>query len=368
MQTNYFKLIATLFVLSILIVACKKTEEENSDDNSNDIIKEYSGSGSEGDLITFSINQTNNTYTIHNETTGVDENGNYSILSDNNMQGIYHVSNGENNFYAVELDDKIIAANFPTGNPNNNISFGVSSNIDNTANTNHIAGNYVYIIMDNNGVMNNPATKEWGLLNIKNDHTWIKQEYASNTGDGSMTEMSPEDYTGMLPITTGDESGTWVVDETHKERLNITIDGTSISLAGYVYADSETSAFLLDLGTGNGFLIGLRVTNNSNFSTISGDYKYVNVWDNGYGAGNYSINNTGQVTWNHQGNDGASSGSFQLTQCSNAFTNIYYCNNAEMETGYFEKIYCVIVGDVILHFSFDNSNGNFAQYGAGAKL
>ena len=64
-------------------------------------------------------------------------------------------------FYAVELDKKLIAANFSTGNPMNNISFGVSSDINNSHNTSYFTGDYIYMIMNAEGVMNDSNIKEW---------------------------------------------------------------------------------------------------------------------------------------------------------------------------------------------------------------
>lgn len=369
MKFNYLKLTTLLMFTAVLIGACDKKEDTEPGDDNSSLIHEYSGSGSAGDLITFTIDQSKNRYTIHNETTGVDANGNYTILSDNNLSGVYKLNTGSSNFYAIELDEKIIAANFPSGNPDNNISFGISSSIDNTGNAGYISGNYVYIIMDIDGIMNDPLIKEWGILNVKGNHSWIKQGYATNTGNGSIPEMSPDEYTGSLPITTGDETGSWVVNGANKERIDVSVDGSPGNLAGYVYASYSEAAFLLDLGTGKGFLIGLKITDNSSFNTIAGNYKYINVWgNNGFGAGNYSINNSGHVNWTHQGSAGPSNGSFQLTQCSNVFKNIYYCDNVDLGGGYHEQLYCVFSGDMIIHFGFDNSNGNFMQYGIGARF
>lgn len=371
MQFNYLKLIILLMFTAILTGACDKKEETEPEDENSGLIHEYSGSGAAGDLLTFTIDQSKNRYSIHNETTAVDANGNYTIMTDNNLSGVYKLNTGSLNYYAVELDEKIIATNFPSGNPDNNISFGVSSSIDNTGNTGYISGDYVYIVMNINGIMNNYLIKEWGILNIKENHSWIKQGYATNTGNGSIPVMLPEEYTGSLPITSGEATGSWVVNGTHKERLDVTVDGSPGSLAGYVYATYNEAAFLLDLGTGNGFLIGLKITDLSTFNTIAGNFKYINVWgtnNNGFGAGNFSINNSGHVNWTHQGNAGPSNGSFQLTQCSNVFRNIYYCDDVDLGGGYHEQLYCVISGNIILHFGFDNSNGNFAQYGIGARF
>lgn len=353
--------------LFIFLAACDNDDDDNDNPDPATVYKEYSGSGSEGDLLSFEINHTDQTYIVYNETTGEEDNGSYTIMEGGNMDGIYQVSADGDQFYAVELTDKILAANFPTGNPNNTISFGVSAALDNTGNTGNIAGEYIFMVMDNTGLMGDAYIKEWGILSVNANNTWLKTNYATNTGDGSIPEMSPEQYTGSLPLTAGDESGTWQVNGDNAEQLDVVIDGAGIELTGYIYATASEAAFVLDLGTGNGFLLGLKVTGSS-FASVAGDYKFINVWDNGLGAGNYSIDESGMVNWYHNGSDGGSSGSFQLTQCSNVFTNVFYCENVQMEQDYYEKLYCVIVGDIIMHFSFDNDNGNFAQYGAGARL
>ena len=94
MKTNYFKLMTLLMVIAVLMGSCKKddaTEPDNNNNNPSDVIKDYSGSGSEGDLITFSINQTDKTYSVHNETTGNDDNGTY-IVKTGNLNNIYEVT------------------------------------------------------------------------------------------------------------------------------------------------------------------------------------------------------------------------------------------------------------------------------------
>ena len=358
--------ILTLLTLSLFIgiTSCKKDDSDTTPKE----LKNYSGSGSNGDLITFEINHTDNTYSINNETTNKTENGSYTTMLDSSLNGIYKVNANGSDFYAIELNDKIIAANFPTGNPLNTISYGVSSKLDNTDNVSNIAGDYLFMTMSEEGIMDDPSIKQWGILNINSDKSWKKKDFATNTGDGSVTEMSPDLFTGALEITSSDETGTWEVDGTNKERLNVKVNGLTNDLTGYVYAGANEAAFLLDLGTGNGFLLALKITNNATINSIAGDYKFINVWQDGKGAGNYSINNSGLVNWIHKGSDGNGSGSFQLTQCNNVFKNVFYAKSVEIEPNYFEDIYCVIVGDMIMHFSFEDSNGDFAQYGTGARL
>ena len=64
----------------------------------------------------------------------------------------------------LELNDKIIAANFPTGNPLNTISYGVSSKLDNTDNVSNIAGDYLFMTMSEEGIMDDPSIKQWGIF------------------------------------------------------------------------------------------------------------------------------------------------------------------------------------------------------------
>lgn len=366
MKLKNLKLSIFLFGLLVLFVGCNNDGDAEPTDS--DLIKAYSGSGSEGDLITFQINHSDLSYTVFNETTNQSEAGNYTVMDEAGLTGIYKVSTSAADFYAVELSDKIIAANFPTGNPANNISFGVSASLDNTDNVNNISGDYTYVIMDNDGIMGDDRIKEWGILSVNRDLSWDKLSFATNTGDGSIPEMSPEMYQGQIPVVNTGETGTWNADGENKERLIVNVNGVQGSLTGYVYATPNEAAFLLDLGTGNGFLIGLKITPNNNFGSIAGDYKFINVWEDGFGAGNYAIGATGLVNWVHQGSDGESSGSFQLIQSTNVFSNVFYANNVEFGTDYFEKVYCFIVGDIIVHFSFDKSNGDFSQYGIGAII
>ena len=361
MKTNYVKLMTLLIVFAMLTGACKKDEDETIPDNNNqtDIIKNYSGSGSKGDLITFSINQTDKTYTVHNETTGNDDNGVYTVKT-GNFNGIYEVTANNETFFAVELSDKVLAANFPTGNSENDISFGVSSSLSYLNNSANIIGDYIWIIMSNNEVDGSVLNKEWGVLTIKSDGTWVTKNYIGGSGSTS-NYLSPEDFSETLPLISGDQAGTWVVNGTHQERLNVTINGATGTLTGYVYGDANSSAFVLDLGTGNGFLLGIKNTNAS-LPNIAGTYNYIDVAvDGSKGAGNYTISSTGSVIWNYINTAGSiDSGSFNLTQC-NTLRNTYYGTDVNLG-----DVYVVICGDIILHFIFDN-NG-FASYGAGGKI
>ncbi|MBN1188010.1 MAG: hypothetical protein JXB49_37390 [Bacteroidales bacterium] len=361
------KLFWVLSMASILIISCNKDDDNNGDDDtSTDVINDYSGSGAKGDLITFAINQTQKTYTVHNETTNTDNEGTYSVMS-GNFNGIYKVTANSGTFFAVEVADEILAANFPTGNSDNNISFGVSSSLSYLNNSTNITGDYTWIIMCNKEIDGSTSNKEWGVMTVKSDGTWIKKNYKGGSGYVNPGYLSPDLFNETLPLASGDETGTWEVNGTHQERLNVSINGTSGTLTGYVYGDANSAAFLLDLGTGNGFLLGIKNTNVT-LSQIAGNYSFVDVWNTGYkGAGNYNINSSGSVTWNHvTTSDLQESGSFSLAQCS-YLKNTYYTNNASIG-GYNVSVYCVICGDLIMHFFFNNTDGGFIAYGAGGKI
>ncbi|MCE5320347.1 MAG: hypothetical protein LLF93_04495 [Bacteroidales bacterium] len=76
----------------------------------------------------------------------------HTLLGEN-LQGIYKITSNQKTYFAVELNDKFLAANFPTGNPQNNLSVGITSEIDNSSNMANIAGNYTYIEVDAAGFL-----------------------------------------------------------------------------------------------------------------------------------------------------------------------------------------------------------------------
>lgn len=333
-------------VVIVFLGSCKKDDDTKPNNNNNltDVIKNYSGSGSKGDLITFSMNHTNKTYTVHNETTGNDDNGTYTVKT-GSFNNIYQVTVHNETFFAVELSDKVLAANFPTGNSENDISFGVSSSLSYLNNSTNIIGDYTWIIMSNNEVDNSVFNKEWGVLSVKSNGTWIKKNYKGGVGETS-GYLSPEDYSGSLPLTSGDESCTWAVNNIYQERLNVTVDGATGTLTGYVYGDANSSTLLLDLGTGDGFLLGIKNTN-ATISNIAGTYSFIDVAVDGTkGAGNYTILPTASVIWNIIDTDGNEDlSSFNITQC-NILKNTYYGTDDN-----FGDVYAVICGDITMYFT-----------------
>ena len=361
------------FALGLLILfnSCKKEDDNNNDDNTptpTDTKKGYSGSASYGDLVTFEINQTQHTYSVHNETTGLNENGAYSLMN-GELNGIYKITNTTSTFYAVELTDKIIAANFPTGRPDNNISFGVSSSINNVGNEANIAGSYIYVHFWEGSINGNVRNKEWGVVSVNSNGTINVQPYATG-GTGNMPTLAPENFSLPLPLTTSTLDGLWSVNGTHHERINASINQQPGSqFTGFANSSASTPVFILDMGVGNGFLVALKI-NTSSIAQVAGLYKFVGVVADGSKIANnvtVSSNGTATIVITNAGGTLENESLQGITQCQgipNTYYADHYTGNPAQKTG---KLYVVITGDVAMYFIFDNQ-GLFNAYGAGAKM
>jgi len=366
------KLLTFLVILGFISSCAKPTDETptpNPDPTIDPTINKYSGSGSHGDLLTFEINKTDQSYIIYNETTSQSATGSYNILNNNNLDGIYHVNTAGLNFFGVELDDKIVAGNFPSGNAQNDITFGVSSEIDNSSHLNDIAGDYIYIRLGNVSINGSTSYKEYGVFTLSADGNISLIDIATG-GDGSDSEVAAlEDLADLgleFPIDDSYEyylEGTWVLNGVKNDRFDIVVDGNAYT--GYAYAAGTTTVFLMDLGTGNGFAIGFKVYD-PNLGNIVGNYKYIDTWhDSSRGAGNYSISSDGMVNWTHT-EDGINveTGSFGPLNQVEEITNTFYYYNYDGEGN---DIYLVLAGNAIMHFIF-NDEGRFQGYGVGANL
>lgn len=386
-------LFSLLFLALTMFISCgddTKTSDNDADDNLTDdsliddvvndediaVINHYAGSGSKGDLITFEINQTAGTYKTFNETTEVESSGSYEVLSED-LSGMYKITDGSDAFYAVELNDKIIAANFNTGNEDNTISFGVTSETVHTGNISSIAGSYVYIHISGQPVNGEEDIKEWGIYSVGTDQSVIIKAYA--TAPGSVTQMeafAPEDFDTPLPLTAGDITGNWKKSESDELRMEITLNGAGEPLTGFVMTENDRSIMVIDMGTGNGFILGFKIED-TQIADIAGEYKFINVWNdnNGEGrsAGKVVIDPEGKSYFSHLALTGViSTGEFEnIEKCPN-IGNMYYGTTTETDgvNVVNEKIYFVVLGDVFMAFGFrtDNEKFSFASYAAGAKL
>jgi hypothetical protein len=347
--------------------------KKGTDDTSTAIKNTYAGSGAYGDLVTFDINQTYKSYTTHNETTNQLSSGNYTIL-DGQLQGIYKVTAASNTFFAVELNNKFLAANFPTGNTKNNLSMGISSKIDNTNNMTNIAGDYAYIEIDANGYFGDGNYKEWGVVTVATNGVFKGRAFATGGTYGLAKTISPEQWTGF-PITgtiaDQDFSGTFTIDAAHKERLTVAVNNApGADYHGFVYATSTEGVLILDEGVGKGFIFAIKVNNSSTLANIVGSYKYISVLKqnslNVPVGGNATILSNGSGTYTQMFPNGTiENGTLQgLTQCPN-IKNMYYGNMSSTQPD--GKFYVCIVGNIYFNFAF-KTDGKFAFYGAGGKL
>ena len=87
-----YTLLSVFAVGALSIVSCQKDDPE--DPERPDLIRSYSGAGSHGDLVTFDVNKTDETYTVYNETTGKTESGSFEAIASGEMEGIWEVDAG----------------------------------------------------------------------------------------------------------------------------------------------------------------------------------------------------------------------------------------------------------------------------------
>lgn len=375
-----------LVVLAVALgtVGCTGDDDDNNGSSTSSggtpdaggtTANEYAGAASHGDLVTFDVDPDARTYTVHNETTGQHESGVFTVLS-NDLAGVYKVSTGSNRFYAVELTDQALAANFPTGNVNNTLSFGITAEMDNSGWQQHLAGNYIYIAISNKPVNGSADNKEWGVVTVDANGT-VKVRMLATGGQGDIPAVEPEAFTqGMFPTTDPDLNGQWRADTTHPERLVVTLDqmpGTTMT--GFAYATTQQAALILDQGPGNGFLLAFKVVDVS-LAQTAGEYKFINVWNdtNGTGrsAGKVSISSTGSGSFAHlDEEEQLSTGVLEgIGQCP-VLRNVFYATTTETDgtTTVHEKVYWVISDRLFMAFGFRTDLGfQFASYSVGARL
>lgn len=355
------KLLLLLGVAAFIFSGCSK--DDSPDKNI------YKGSASRGDLVTFQISKTDKTYSVGNETTGNSESGSYTIMN-GALTGVYKVSTDGSNFYAVELDGKALAANFPSGHSENKISFGISSAINNIGKESQIVGNYVYIHFSNVAVNGNVRNKEWGIVSVLANGTIFIQPYATggDPGESGLTPKTPESFNSTLPLSSGIQ-GSWNVNVNDKVKLNVGIQGTQYT--GFAYATATSATFLLDMGVGNGYILGLKLSNSSpTLSQFAGNYKFVGVVADGKKLGGNTLiksDGTGTCELEIDGVASTNESFTDLTQCPN-LPNVFYAKHLDTDVPTYEgKAYFVLIDDIMMYFIFDN-DGLFNAYGAGAKM
>lgn len=342
---------------------------------STDVIRKYSGSGSKGDWLTLDVNDTKKEYLVENETTKKKDSGSF-VLKTGKYEGVYEITTSKKKkFFAVEAAEKVLIANMPTGNEENDISFTVTSSKGYKENISQFAGDYIWVIMSPEDE-ESKGSKEWGFVTMKSDGTYSVKEYKTgkpkNESENSKY-VTPADYKGSTTVDkkNADFSGNWKVNEKYPERLilSITEGGETENMTGYMYMDEKSSAFVFDLNEGNGFLLGWKISS-PKLSDVVGRYSFIDTWaDDAKGAGNYTINAEGKVRLDYISSDGTEQNAeFELDQ-SEELDNVFY---SDMDMGEGEegqvRVYFFLTGDLMMHFMFSRSDSQFISYGAGARL
>ncbi len=128
---------------------------------------------------------------------------------------------------------------------------------------------------------------------------------------------------------------------------------------------------VLDLGAGNGYILGLKVSSAStSLAQLVGSYNFVGVVADGSGlAGNTRISSDGSATCAIETNGVLSEDeSFTgIQQCPN-LPNVLHATHLDPRIPtYRGKAYFVISGDIMMYFIFD-TDGFFNAYGAGVRI
>jgi hypothetical protein len=350
--------------------------DQSTGDTTAPVLRKYAGSASYGDLLVFSVDPAASTCSVVNETTGQTVNHEFTVLQ-GDLKGVLKVQQGADVFHAVELGGTLIAASFPTGNPSNVISFGVSGVTDNTANKQNIPGDYVYIHISGREVNGSTNNKEWGIVSIIDDGTFRVKAQATGPGPGTgLTALAPEEYVGTFPVENPDVTGTWAVDTADPVRLVVQMTGTPTPLTGFAYAPDPNAIFLLDMGEGNGFILALKILPTMTIANLAGQYKFINVYNGktggGRSAGKAVINVDGTGSYGHENTEGSySTGVMENIAACPAIPNMFHAESQETTDGTVQtlKMYFVLLPYAYMGFNFrTDGEFRFVGYSVGARI
>jgi len=343
-------------VILFAAVSCKKN------DNQNVVPNYYTGSGTAGDVLSFTVNESAMGYTIFNESNRRYTNGSFTIYS-GELNGLYKVFTNGAFYYAVEIPGQVFTGNFPTARLNNNMAFGVSmlANADGA----RIAGNYVYLHIGNSAVNGSTQNREWGILTMMADGSWLKQGYCNMAG--VLPGLMPDEYTGTVPPPSPSDTGSWSVDPIYPDRLRMNQMNVVDTLTGFSHVGDSGAVFVMDMGFGRGFLIGLRLFD-GNQNTLKGSYGYADVrYDAATGGGKFAVSDsTGMIDWWRGDSYGKiRNGTFEALTQSPVLKNVYYAKNV-LFYGDLVDIYTIVSGPFFMEFQFQNNK--FRSYGTGGRL
>jgi hypothetical protein len=351
------RILSVLAIIFIMLAgACKK------DDSTPYVVYNYDGAASAGDVVSMAVNQSIGGYTVYNESNKRYANGSY-VVYNGEMNGLYKVFVSGAFYYAVEIPGQVFTGNFPTARLYNTLSYSTSTD-SRTTNPN-MPGLYVYLRITNSQVNGSTLNKEWGLLDISAAGTWKRQSYCNDSG--SIAKLMPEDYNGPVTLTSATDSGTWQAMPLYPNRLRMASINYPDSITGFSNALDSGAVFVMDLGYGNGFLVGMKLQD-GNKNYIKGGYGYADSrYDGSTGGGKFSIADTSYIVqwWRGDSFGKVKSGSFGVLYPCPVLKNVYYARNVIFDRDTVD-FYAVTSGPYFMEFQF--SGNKFRSSGTGGRI
>ncbi|MDD4150441.1 MAG: hypothetical protein PHE33_10475 [Bacteroidales bacterium] len=363
----YFAFVSSMLVL---FSSCKKDDDNNDDINNEDnkTKKNYVVAASYGDLISFSIDKENMSYSFNNETTNQTGNGSFVMSPNPRLSGVYEVNQSGTTQYIVEIPDVITITSLQLGNPLNKMAVGLSADLhnSNTYTIADFAGKYLYMNFDDGEKY---PGEFWGGTQINSDGT-----YTVGPGDENITNFSFVGY----------GNGNMSIDENDNSRILFYEIGSTEPVIGIVLPGK---ALLIDNGIGNGFSLGVAYPNSPvSQSSLAGSYKGILLTTgSGQGAMNFEIPASGSglsyyVKFNSGETYDVVNGS-SATNVVNSFERVSTLNNVfkmvqtitlDGDPPFESTAYFVMLpGDILMYFGIeedDQNNEYVAAYGISGKI
>ncbi len=202
--------------------------------------KAFVGSASRGDVVVYTVDDEDQTYTWTNETTSTSGSGTFSALSGHPLaQGFFDLTEEESTYTALKLANDVFLTDNPTGHAENKLAVVLGSEA--TIDSSTAPGDYLYVYMDDDN-----TSVPWGTLRILEDGTLTHRSYG-NTRPESAGTLEYE----------GTGTGTWRAIDAVGDvpgRTEFTVDGEI--LEGMFY---DGKVVLVDRGEGEGMWIGVRM-------------------------------------------------------------------------------------------------------------
>ena len=362
-----------IFILLLLccmfVITCGDDDSPSSDDKKVDktVNNLYTAAGSHGDVINYTINENEKTYTWTNETTNENGSGSFTVSEDANLKGVYEVLTMGKSYYAVELAEKVYVTSEPSGNSNNKLVVGISAELDLSTDysASDLAGKYLFIVID--GKSNSETV--WGGYEVKSDHTytWKRCTYdgttGGKTGDPKKHFNSSSSFAGHEGSTTS-----WSVDSNNPSRIIFKETGQQDAI-GTIYPGK---AMLLDGGPGQGFTIGIKYPDTHiTQSNIAGTYRYLDIdlSSGSSGIGFYTIPSSGNNVsyyYKYQNNVGEGSGTGKNLEPISPVNNMFKMDTNENGTE-IDSYFILLPGEMLMHFNTTHQ-GDLISYGIGAQI